>query len=172
MIPGLRDFSFFPCSTFIYESILIKFSINVNIKKTQIFYEIKFDLKGHSRSYKTTFLFQNLRGNSCSPSFSYPFLLLLSLYVSLSFLSLLFISSLFLFSILPPPLHRPYIHPMPLYLFSLPRSSSLFLTLTYVLMDNFLSLFCLLFQVLKSLQPKMLKSTWFSSHLNIKHKQS
>ena len=60
VIPGLLDFSFFPCSTFIYETILIKFSINVNIKKTQIFYEIKFNLKGHSRSYKTTFLFQNL----------------------------------------------------------------------------------------------------------------
>ena len=48
-------------------------------------------------------------------------------YASLSFLSLSFFSSLHLFFI-PPPLHLhwPYIHPMPLYLFFLPCSSSLF----------------------------------------------
>ena len=53
-----------------------------------------------------------------------PTLALYPPYASLSFLSLSFFSSLSLFSI-PPPLHWPYIHPMPLYLFSLPPSSSL-----------------------------------------------
>ena len=79
-----------------------------------------------------------LTGNSCSrPS---PLLLLPSLYASLSFLSLMFFFSLSLFT--PSSLHWLHIHPMPLYLFSLPCSYSLFfLTLTYVLMNNFLSLF-------------------------------
>ena len=44
---GLRDFSFFLHSIFIYEPILIKISMNANIMKTQIFYKIKYDLKGH-----------------------------------------------------------------------------------------------------------------------------
>ena len=35
---------------------LTKLFKNVNFMKTQIFYEIKFDLKGHPRSYKTTFM--------------------------------------------------------------------------------------------------------------------
>ena len=38
IIPGLRDFSFFLSSRFIYESILIR--------KIQIFHKIKYDLKG------------------------------------------------------------------------------------------------------------------------------
>ena len=61
-------------------------------------------------------------GNSCSrPS---PLLLLLSLYASLSFLSLMFFFSL---SLSPPSLlHWLDIHRMPLYLFSLPCSFSLF----------------------------------------------
>ena len=46
MIPALRDFSFFHSSAFVYESILIKNSINANIDKTQVFHEIKYDLKG------------------------------------------------------------------------------------------------------------------------------
>ena len=63
-----------------------------------------------------------LMGNSClRPS---PLLLLLSLYASLSFLSLMFFFSLSLFP--PSPLHWLHIHPMPLYLFCLPRSFSLF----------------------------------------------
>ena len=64
-------------------------------------------------------------------------------YASLSFLSLLFFSSLSLFSIHPPPtptlaLYPPYASPSFL---SHSFFFSLFLTLTYVLMDNFLSLF-------------------------------
>ena len=37
----LRDFSSFLSSTFIYELILTKKSMNANIKKTQIFHKIK-----------------------------------------------------------------------------------------------------------------------------------
>ena len=54
-----------------------------------------------------------------SPPLSFSF----SLYASLSCSS-----SLFLFFSSPPPLNQPYIHPMPLYLFSLSCSSPLFLT--------------------------------------------
>ena len=81
-------------------------------------------------------MFKNLlfpRGNSCSPSLSSPPLSFsFSLYASLSFLSLLLFFSLSLFFIppTPQPLNRPYIHPMPLYLFSLSCSSPLFLFFT------------------------------------------
>ena len=34
--------------------------MNANIVKTQFFHKIKYDLKGHSRSQKTTLLFKNL----------------------------------------------------------------------------------------------------------------
>ena len=44
--PGLRDFSFFLSSTFVYEPILLNISMNANIVKTQIFNKIKYDLKG------------------------------------------------------------------------------------------------------------------------------
>ena len=44
--PGLRDFSFFLSSAFVYEPILLKISMNANIVKTQIFHKIKYDLKG------------------------------------------------------------------------------------------------------------------------------
>ena len=37
-------------STFVYKQILLKISMKANIVKTQIFHEIKYDLKGHSRS--------------------------------------------------------------------------------------------------------------------------
>ena len=43
----LRNFSFFLSSTFIYEPILIKIHMNVNIMIMQIFHFIKYDLKGH-----------------------------------------------------------------------------------------------------------------------------
>ena len=43
----LRDFSFFLFSSFIYEPILIKISMNANIKETNIFHKIKYDIKGH-----------------------------------------------------------------------------------------------------------------------------
>ena len=33
--------------------------MNVNIEKTQIFHQMKYDLKGHSRSHKMTFLFKD-----------------------------------------------------------------------------------------------------------------
>ena len=33
--------------------------MNANFVKMQIFYKIKYDLKGHSRSQKMTFLFKN-----------------------------------------------------------------------------------------------------------------
>ena len=34
-------------STFIYESILIKISMNAKIMKTEIFYRMKYELRGH-----------------------------------------------------------------------------------------------------------------------------
>ena len=58
-IPWFRDFSFFLSSTFVYELILLKISMNANIVKTHPFYKIKYDLKGHSRSQTTTILFKN-----------------------------------------------------------------------------------------------------------------
>ena len=61
-IPWFRDycnFSFFLSNTFVYEPILLKLSINVNIVKMQIFHKIKYDLRGHSRSQKMTFLIKN-----------------------------------------------------------------------------------------------------------------
>ena len=54
---GLRDsgiLAFF--YLFIYESILIKISMN---KKTQFFYKMKKEIKGHSRSQKSTILSKN-----------------------------------------------------------------------------------------------------------------
>ena len=59
MITGLRDISFFLSSTFVYEPILFKISMNANIVKTQFFHDIKHDLKDHSRSQTKTFLFKN-----------------------------------------------------------------------------------------------------------------
>ena len=38
--------------------ILLKISMNANIVKIQIFHKIRYDLKGHSRSQKMTFLFK------------------------------------------------------------------------------------------------------------------
>ena len=51
-------FSFFICSIGINLSTDFdkKKSIIANIMKTQIFHKIWHDLKGHSRSYKTTFM--------------------------------------------------------------------------------------------------------------------
>ena len=43
---------------------ILKLFKNVNIMKTQIFDEIKYDLQGHPRSYKTTFMpkpFEHIR---------------------------------------------------------------------------------------------------------------
>ena len=111
-------------------TILTKFCMTVYIIKTlffKIWCLISKVIKGQIRPFMFIYLVQIIsRGNSCSLSLSSPLLLLISLYASLSFLSLSFFSSLSLFSTPPPPLHRPYIHPMPLYLLSLPPSSSLF----------------------------------------------
>ena len=38
-----------------YEPILFKISVNANIVKTQVFYKMKYDLKGHSRSQRRPF---------------------------------------------------------------------------------------------------------------------
>ena len=45
---------------FLAHSFMNKFSMDTNIVKMQIFHKIKYDLKGHSRSQITTFLFKNL----------------------------------------------------------------------------------------------------------------
>ena len=44
--PGLMDFSFFLSSTFVYEPIWLKISMNANIVKMHIFHKFKYDLKG------------------------------------------------------------------------------------------------------------------------------
>ena len=46
-------------STFIYEPIIIKNSMNANIKKPQILYFMIYDLKGHKRSHKVILKIQN-----------------------------------------------------------------------------------------------------------------
>ena len=51
-IPGLWDFIFFLSSTFVYEPILFKISMNADIVKTHFFYKIKYD-------HSITFLFKN-----------------------------------------------------------------------------------------------------------------
>jgi hypothetical protein len=83
-----------------------------------------------------------LRGNSCSLSLSSPHLILLSLYASLSFLFLSYFFSVSIFSIPPPnptlALYPPYAS---LSFLSPSFFFSLFVTLTYILMDNYLSLF-------------------------------
>ena len=81
--------------------------MNDYIIKTLFFNNMMFDLKGHIRSNKALYVYIFSSNNSrVNP--------LLSLYASLSFLSLFLLLS-FSFSIPhPPPLHRPYIHPMPL----------------------------------------------------------
>ena len=56
VILWLRDFSFFLSNIFVFEPILLKLSMNANIVKMQSFYKIKYDLRGHSRSQKMTFL--------------------------------------------------------------------------------------------------------------------
>ena len=58
MTLGFTDYrilAFFLSSTFIYEPILFKISMNANIVKTQFFHKIKYDLKGHSRSQTMMF---------------------------------------------------------------------------------------------------------------------
>ena len=57
-IPWFRDFSFFLSGPFVYDSILLNISMNANIVKKQIFHKIKYDLKGHSRTQTTNFLFK------------------------------------------------------------------------------------------------------------------
>ena len=49
---NLRDFSFFLSSIFIYELILTNISMNANIKNTQFFYKMKYELKGHKNHLK------------------------------------------------------------------------------------------------------------------------
>ena len=83
-------------------------------------------LKRYSLCLKIYFFQGGTLAHRLSPLLSF------SLYTSLSFLSLLFFFSLSLFFIPPPPppLNQPYIHHMPLYLFSLSCSSPLFLFFT------------------------------------------
>ena len=54
---SLGEFKKILPNTFFYESILIKIYINANIMNTQIFHLIKYDLNGHWRSQKVTFMF-------------------------------------------------------------------------------------------------------------------
>ena len=122
---------YFFCLTFNLYQILYEWLHN----KDTFFHKKMFDLKGHIRSNKALYVYIFSSNNSSVKP-------LLSLYASLSFLSLSHSSSLFLF---PPPLHTPTLALYPPYA-SLSFLSpsiffSLFLTLTYVLMDNFLSLF-------------------------------
>ena len=84
-------------------------------------------IEGH-KSYSFCLKIKILRGNSCSPSLSSPLLLFLSLCLFIFSLSLVLLLSFSFFHQTPPPLNQPYIHPMPLYLFSLSCSSPLFLT--------------------------------------------
>ena len=108
------------CLTFNLYQILYEWLHN----KDTFFYNMMFDLKGHIRSNKALYVYIFSSNNSSVK-------LLLSLYIGLIYISTLclFIFSLSLilfFPSPPPPLHWPYIHPMPLYLFSLPPSYSLF----------------------------------------------
>ena len=73
--------------------------------------------------------------------------LTLSLCLSIFSLSLLFFCSLSFFPPPPLPLHLLHIHPMHLYLFSPLFFFSLFLTLSYVLMNNSLTLFPSIFSI-------------------------
>ena len=57
--PWLQDFSFFLCSIFVYEPIIINISMMADIMKTQILYCIKYDLRGHQRSHKVILEFHN-----------------------------------------------------------------------------------------------------------------
>ena len=59
LIPCLQDISFFHYNTFVNDPNLLKLSINANILKMQVFHKIKYDLRGHSRSQKLTFIIQN-----------------------------------------------------------------------------------------------------------------
>ena len=86
-------------------------------------------IEGHKR-YSLCLKIYFFQGGTLAHRLSPPLSFSLSLYASLSFLSLLFFFSLSLFSSPPPPLNQPYIHPMPLYIFSLSCSSPLFLFLT------------------------------------------
>ena len=56
----LREFKTILPSTFIYELILMKIYMNADIKLNLkvFFYFIKYDLKGHQKSYKVTFMFK------------------------------------------------------------------------------------------------------------------
>ena len=55
---SLREFKKIPPNIFIYESILIKIHMNVNIINTLIiFHFIKYAFDGHIRSQKVTFMF-------------------------------------------------------------------------------------------------------------------
>ena len=59
VIEGHKRSSVFPGilpNTFIYESTLIKIYMNAKIMNTQIFHFIKYDLNGHQRSQKVTFM--------------------------------------------------------------------------------------------------------------------
>ena len=54
---SLREFKKILPNTFIYELILIKMYMNANILNIHIFHLFKYDLNGHCRSQKVTFMF-------------------------------------------------------------------------------------------------------------------
>ena len=55
-------------SIFVYEPILLKKNMNANIIKTQIFYKIKYVLKGHWGSQKVFFLNKSITSLYCFQS--------------------------------------------------------------------------------------------------------
>ena len=110
--------------------------MNANIIKTHISYKMKYDLQGHQRSHKVILKFQRGSLAHCpSPPLPSP-----SLTLSIFSLSLILLLH-FSFSTPPPSTSASYPPYASLSILSPSFFFSLFLTLTYVLMDNFLSLF-------------------------------
>ena len=128
--------------------------MNDYIIKTLFFHNMMFDLKGHIRSNKALYVYIFSSNNSSvKPLLSKPLylfslsrpsslLLFYSLCLSTFSLSLILLLSLSFINP-PPPTHTSALYPPYASLYFLFPSFffSLFVALTYVLMDNFLSLF-------------------------------
>ena len=97
--------------------------MNDYIIKTLVIHNMMFDIRGRIRSNKALYVYIFSSNNSSVKP-------LISLFASLSFLSLVLLLSFSFFHPPPPPLNQPYIHLMPLYLFSLSCSSPLSLFFT------------------------------------------
>ena len=113
--------NFFLNMFFVKYLILTKFCMNDYIIKTLFFHNMMFDLKGHIRSNKALYIFSS-NNSSVKPLLSKPlyhFSLSLPSSLLLFFSLCLSIFSLSLVLLLA-------FSSMPLYLFSFPRSSSLF----------------------------------------------